>query len=178
MEPEITTSVGIVVERRESTNRWADHLWTPLAAIPDAPPTDGWQVLQKGDGIVQYHYAPIPVTLHRKLGEAYDANVETEAPSLWIMLDEADTDPVPYTVRGVTADPFEAMGMLDAGEGIVERVSMPAELVRWMAGYLKQLPEPEKFRKRKRTSAKEDAPQFGKEPIFTRQRRGPEEKDA
>lgn len=175
MEREITTSVGIIVERRESASRWVEHVWTAPAVIPDAPPTDGWQLLQQGDGVVRYHYAPVPVTLHRKMGEAYDANVETEEPSLWIMLDDADREPVPYTVRGVTADPYEALGMLDAGEGLVERVPMPGELVRWMAEYIKQMPEPEKFRKRKRTSAKVEEPQFGKEPIFE-QRRHPEEK--
>jgi len=168
---EITTSVGIIVERRESASKWVDHVWTAPAVVPDAPPTDGWQLLQQGEGVVSYHYAPVRVTLHRKLGEAYDANVETEAPSLWILLDDADTEPVPYTVRGVTADPYEAMGVLDSGEGLVERVPMPAELVRWMADYLKQMPEPEKFRKRKRTAATVEEPQFGKEPIFEQRRR-------
>lgn len=171
MEREITASVGIIVERRESASRWVDHVWTAPAVVSDAPPTDGWQLLQQGDGVLQYHYAPVPVTLHRKLGEAYDANVETETPSLWIMLDDADTEPVPYKVRGVTADPYEAMGALDSGEGLVERVPMPADLVRWMAGFLKQMPEPEKFRKRKRTAATADEPLFGKEPIFERRRR-------
>lgn len=166
MEKEITVWVGIVLERRKSSNRWLDHVWSAISVVPDAPATDGWQVLRSDGDRVQFHYAPLPLTLHRKLGEAYDANVETEAPAIWILLDDADTEPVPYSVRGVTADPYEAQGMLDAGEGLIERVPMPEELVSWMVEYLKQMPDPEKFRKRKRTSSKPEEQQFGKEPIF------------
>ncbi len=166
MEAEISVAVGIVLERRESSNRWLDHVWEPIAVIPDAPATGGWQVLREEAGCTQFHYAPVSVTLHRKLGEAYDANVETEQPSLWVMLDDADADPVPFTLRGVTADPYEAQGMLDAGEGLVERLPMPEPMVAWMADFLRQMPEPEKFRKRKRTSSKPEEQQFGKDPIF------------
>jgi hypothetical protein len=166
VEKEITVWVGIVLERRESSNRWLDHVWSAITVVPDAPATDGWQVLRSDGDCVQYHYAPVPLTLHRKLGEAYDANVETEAPALWILLDDSDTEPVPYSVRAVTADPYEAQGMLDAGEGLVERVPMPEALVAWMVEFLKQMPDPEKFRKRKRKSFKSEEQQFGKEPIF------------
>ncbi|WP_394701582.1 DUF3305 domain-containing protein [uncultured Roseibium sp.] len=100
--------------------------------------------------MVQYHYAPVPLTLHRKLGEAYDANVETETPSLWILLDDAETEPVPYKVRGVTADPYEAMGSCSipakaSSNGCRCRQSWCV----WMADYMRQMPEPEKFKKRK-----------------------------
>ncbi|WP_394701573.1 DUF3305 domain-containing protein [uncultured Roseibium sp.] len=47
MEREISASVGIIVERRDSTSRWVDHVWTAPAVVPDAPPTDGWQLLQQ-----------------------------------------------------------------------------------------------------------------------------------
>lgn len=166
MKTEITVPVGIVLERRDSTSRWVDHIWTPVAVVPEMLPTDGWQLLVSHEGLSQFQYAAVPLTLHRRMGEAYDANVETESPAVWVMLDDDDADTVPYKVRGVTADPYEAQGMLDAGEGIVERVPMPAALVQWMIEYLKQMPEPEAFRKRKRVPTNFEESQFGKDPIF------------
>lgn len=168
MQPEISVSVAIIIERKTSTHRWADYSWSAVGVVAEAPPTEGWQICLETEGVTHYMRSPLVLTLHRKLGEAYDANIETGTPSVWILMDD-DEDPesvVPWKIRAVTADPFEAQGMLDAAEGLVERVPMPEPMIAWMANFLKQMPEPEKFRKRKRQPANFEEPQFGKEPIF------------
>ncbi|WP_417684353.1 DUF3305 domain-containing protein [Roseibium sp.] len=166
MEVEITRHVGIVLEKRKSTHRWGGDIWTPVAILVDPPQTGGWQEIETGEERRLFQYGPVALTLHRKMGEAYDANIETENPALWVMLDDADTEPVPYKVRGVTVDPYEAMGVLDSGEGLVERMPVPVEILHWMVDYLKQMPDPEKFRKRRRVSHKTEEQKFGKIPIF------------
>ncbi|MBO6758845.1 MAG: DUF3305 domain-containing protein [Roseibium sp.] len=171
MESEIGIPVGVIVERRKSKHPWADYTWTGVAVVPHAPPTDGWQQIMSADDVTQFQYAPVSVTLHRKMGEAYDANMETGAPSLWILLDDADTEPVPFAVRAVTADPYEAQAALDAGEGLIERLPMPKDMLLWAVDYLKQMPDPEAFKKRKRQSSRPEKQQFGKEPIFAQDRR-------
>ncbi|WP_417667011.1 DUF3305 domain-containing protein [Roseibium sp.] len=166
MEVEITRQLGVVLEKRKSTHRWGGDIWMPIAVLVDPPQTDGWQEIEAGEGRTLFHYGPVPLTLHRKLGEAYDANIETENPALWVMLDDADTEPVPFKMRGITVDPYEAMGVLDSGEGLVERMPVPADVLHWMVDYLKQMPTPEKFKKRKRVNHKAEEQKFGKTPIF------------
>ena len=166
MEAEIVREVTIVLERRPSRHPWGTDIWKPLAVLDEALFTDGWREVEADSGCHVFHYGPVPVTLHRRLGEAYDANIETEKPALWVMLDDEDNEPVPYRVRGVTLDPYEAMGVLDSGEGLVERLPVPASILQWMVGYLKEMPEPEQFRKRKRVNHKGEEQKFGKIPIF------------
>ena len=166
MEVEITRQVGIVLEKRKSSHPWGGDIWAAVAVPLDPLPTNGWQQIETPDERQLFQTGPVTLTLHRRMGEAYDANIETEQPALWVMLDDADTDPVPYKVRGVTVDPYEAMGVLDSGEGLVERLAMPTELLHWMVDYLKQMPDPEKFRKRRRVNHKAEEQKFGKIPIF------------
>ncbi|MEJ8474137.1 DUF3305 domain-containing protein [Roseibium algae] len=166
MEAEITRQVGIVLEQRISKHPWADHVWVPVAVLSDPPEGATWIEMEPEGDTRVFHYGPVPVNLHRRMGEAYDANIETEAPALWVLLDDADTDPVPFKVRGVTADPYEAMGVLDSGEGLVERLPVPVDVLHWMVDYLKQMPDPEKFRKRRRVPHETEQLKFGKEPIF------------
>lgn len=166
MEPEIVMSVGIVLERRKSKHPWADYAWQVVAVVPEMPVTDGWQHAQSDGESDLFQFSPATLTLHRRMGEAYDANIGTDKPALWVLLDEDDTEPVPYKLRGVTADPYEAQGFLDSAEGLAERVVMPPDVAAWMAAYLKQMPEPEQFRKRRRVPLEIEEARFGKDPIF------------
>jgi len=173
VEAEINMPVGVLIERRKSNHPWADFVWKGIGVVPNASPTDGWQTAVQGGDVTQFLYSPVRLGLHRRMGEAYDANVETGTPALWILLDEADTDPVPFQVRGVTADPYEAQGRLDSAEGLVERVEMPREILTWAVAFLKQMPDPEAFKKRKRVPNKLEEQKFGKSPIFSQEgRRG------
>ncbi|MBD8875022.1 DUF3305 domain-containing protein [Roseibium polysiphoniae] len=166
MEVEITRQVCIVLEQRKSQHAWVDHTWLPVAVLPDSGGDGTWQEAEPNGDARVFTFGPVALTLHRRMGEAYDANIETEAPALWVMLDDADSEPVPFKVRGVTADPYEAMGALDSGEGMVERLPVPTEILHWMVDYLKQMPDPEKFRKRKRVPHSGEELKFGKVPIF------------
>ncbi|TWI89559.1 uncharacterized protein DUF3305 [Roseibium hamelinense] len=166
MEAEITRSLGIVLEKRPSSHRWADHVWKLAGVVPDMPATQGWQLAEMRHGTEVYHLAPADLTLHRRMGEAYDANIETENPALWVLLDDAPDMPVPYELRSVTVDPYEAQGFMDSAEGLVERLSIPAEILHWMVAFLRQMPEPEEFKKRKRIKVKVEEVKFGKDPIF------------
>lgn len=182
MEREITYPVAIVIERRDSRNPWTDHVWQVVDILPESPKHKGWQELpsatssveeaesKAGLNVRRFCYGPASVTLHRRLGEAYDHNILTQQPAIWVMLDDTDDSPVPFKLRGVTVDPYEAQGFLDAAEGLAERLPMPAPILAWMAAYMQQMPEPEQFKKRKRINFKrEDDQKFGKDPIFTEQ---------
>ena len=168
MEREISTTVGVVLQRAPAASRWADWVWSVPEIVVGAPPTQGWRLMSSEGERMRFLSSPHTVTLHHKMVEAYDANIETGAPHLWIMLDEVEdgvADPA-WRVIAVTADPYEAQCFLDSGEGLVERLPMPAELVAWMARYLASVPEAPTFRKRRRDRAVKEEQIFGKTPIF------------
>lgn len=181
MQREITYPLAVVLERRKSKNPWADYVWQVADLLPEMPAqsetplANGWQEIavdpEEAD-LRRFVMWPVSLTLHRRMGEAYDHNMLTEQPAIWVMLDETDDQPVPYKLRGMTADPYEAQGFLDAAEGLIERLPMPVPVRAWMAEYMLEMPEPEQFKKRKRVSFKgEEEQKFGKEPIFTEQGR-------
>ncbi|WP_349360421.1 DUF3305 domain-containing protein [Stappia sp.] len=175
MEREISTTLGVVLERAPAASRWADWTWSVPEVVPDAPPTDGWRLLSVEGERTRFLSSPHVLTLHHKMVEAYDRNIETGTPHIWVMLDEVtDDDAEPgWRVVCVTADPYEAQGFLDSGEGLVERVAMPAETVAWMARFLAAVPEAPSFRKRRRDRAVKEEPIFGKTPIFAPEGRRP-----
>lgn len=168
VQREVIAPFGIVLVRRPSPSKWADWSWRIAEVIPDVPATDGWAVIHDGDGVTRYLSAPHMLVLHHKMVEAYDANIQTGSPSIWAMLDDEVTPQMPpYRVRGITADPYEAQGVLDSAAGLVERLAMPRETVAWMAQYLASLPEAPAFRKRRRDRVETEKQIFGKEPIFS-----------
>lgn len=167
MLKEDTRSFGVVLERKPSVSRWADWTWKVVAIIPDAPATGGWSELEREGESVRYMIAPFAVTLHYKMVETYDANLESSEPSIWAALEEDSSQDPPWKVRGVTLDPYQAQSWQEAGEGLVEKLPMPPETLAWFAGFLKQVPEAPAFRKRRRDSVKVEEQKFGKEPIFS-----------
>lgn len=171
MEREISAQFGMVLERRPAASAWADWVWRIVDVVPDAPATDGWLLLSEEGGVRRYLSAPHALTLHHKMVEAYDANIETGSPKIWAMLDDATAggEP-PFRVRGVTADPYEAQGVLDCAEGLVEKLDMPRATIAWMAAFLSAIPEAPAFRKRRRDKVEIEKQIFGKEPVFTSSR--------
>lgn len=167
MQREASRQFGVILERRPATSKWADWVWGVAAVVPDAPDTAGWVEIGREGEVVRYLSAAYTASLHYKMVEAYDANIETGSPAMWAgLMEDGALDP-PWRVIGVTVDPYQAQSWQEAGEGLIERVAMPAETVVWMANFLKELPEPPRFTKRRRDAVHVEETKFGKEPIFT-----------
>lgn len=154
MEKQISMPVGIVVERRDLQNRWQKVAWKPVDVLPGAGPIDGWKELRRGESWVWYHMATLPLELHRKETQAYLTNLNDKPPRLYIVLRDngdphAEEEVVPFRV---TASPFEAQDYLDAGDEIVEGVTMPDGVIAWVKAFcdFHHVDEPFKKRKRKR----------------------------
>ncbi|WP_169391266.1 DUF3305 domain-containing protein [Stappia stellulata] len=175
MEREVSAMLGVVLERRPATSRWVDWVWAVPEVIADAPPTDGWREIARDGETRRYLSAPHALTLHHKMVEAYDSNIETGEPCVWALLEATDGSREPgWRVFAVTADPYEAQGFLERPDSLVERVAMPPATVAWMARFLAAIPEAPAFKKRRRTKAVEERQIFGKAPIFNSDG-GPEE---
>ena len=78
---------------------------------------------------------------------------------------------MPYFVDTVTASPYEAQNFADTGEGLIEPVPVPPELLTWMVDFVRAHPDEEIFKKRKRDRLDVEQLKFGKEPIFAQTRR-------
>lgn len=175
VEREVSTMLGVVLERRPATSRWVDWVWAVPEVVADASATDGWSEIARDAETVRYLSAPHALTLHHKMVEAYDANIETGEPCVWALLEATDGSVDPsWRVFGVTADPYEAQGFLERPDSLVERVPMPAATVAWMARFLAAIPDAPAFKKRRRTKAVQERQIFGKAPIFSPEGR-PEE---
>src|SRR5690606_36083304 len=169
---------GVALERRPSVSRWADWSWRVTAVLPEFEATGGWRTVAADGELRRYVAGRFALTLHHRMVQAYDANLETGSPSIWVVLSEvaASGDAPPWRVAVLTADPYEAEGYLESAEALVEKVAMPPQTVAWLAGFLRQLPEPPKFQKRRRTQVEVEDHKFGKVPIFSPEgRRSPDE---
>jgi len=171
LEKEITVPLGVLVERRKIDHPWAEWSWKPVAVLSDPPAIDPWLVLKSDRDVTQFHAATVDLNLHRTLVEAYRTNLAGDAPLVWVVLQEADSDDEasdiwPYKVHSVTVSPYEAQDHLDGGDEIVESVAMPEAILTLLLAFVRAHPEEQVFKKRKRDRLDVEELKFGKLPIF------------
>ncbi len=163
--------VTVLVERRKAVSRWADEIWMPVAVLPGREEGPDWQEVPGREGVTTYRAGHYDVELHPTEAEAYRHNLTMRNPSVLVVL-MPDSGDVPWRLHLVTLSPYEAEAYLVAGDAIVEPVPIPAHVAMLLEDFAERHYKPEPFRKRKRDKATaEEAPVFGKEPIFARGRR-------
>ncbi len=164
-----TLPVGIVVERRDSTHPWQDHLWRPVGVLPGAPagdPSGPWKRLRHGEGWEQYLAGTLTIELHRTDTEAYLDCLAADPPRVFVVLQE-DPDGE-HEVRPflATVSTYEAQDYADAGENIVEGVAMPESIIAWLRAFVDAHHVEQPFRKRRLRRNKEEAtsakPRYGR----------------
>ncbi|MDJ0931424.1 DUF3305 domain-containing protein [Breoghania sp.] len=169
VKAEVSIPVGAVVECRRVDHPWADWSWCPVAAVIDPPKMDDWHTMVSEGDVTRFHAGTKMVTLHRKLVESYRINLALETPSLWIMLDAVEPgEAQPWKLSAITACPYDAQDLADSGEGILEQVPTPEDLVAVLVELVRAHPLPEEFRKWRRDEVKVEELKFGKEPIFAK----------
>lgn len=166
MDKLISMPVGIVVERRELNNRWQKIAWKPVGVLPGAGPIDASKMLLGGEGWTHFHMATLPLELHRKETLAYKTNLNDNPPRLFVVL-RINEDPgaledvAPFLI---TASAFQAQDYLDAGDDIVEGVTMPDAIVAWVQAFCDHHHVDEPFKKRKRKRHDPDDVGFSRRP--------------
>ncbi len=150
-EPTDSLAVGIVVERRDSDNRWQDHVWRPVAIIPGAPARGDWKVLRRGEGWEHYHAATLELELFRKETDGYRNNLAQATPVAFVVLrpgeEKDDPEVVPFHV---TVCPYEAADYMESGDEIVEGVPLPDAVAAWLGEFVERHHVEVEFKKRKR----------------------------
>jgi hypothetical protein len=154
--PLLRIPVGVVVERRKASSRWAGVIWRPvtlLAGLPDAAP---WTVLATEGQTVTFYAGAAEIELYRSDTENYRRNLESGSPSVWVALQPTANDP-PYEIAAVTADPAEAEGLTESAQAIVEAVAMPESLRDAVAAFVAEHHVERIFEKRTRDRANPEA---------------------
>jgi hypothetical protein len=154
--PLLRIPVGVVVERRKASSRWAGVIWRPvtlLAGLPDAAP---WTVLATDGETVTFYAGAAEIELYRSDTENYRRNLESGSPSVWVALQPTANDP-PYEIAVATADPAEAEGLTESAQAIVEAVAMPESLRDAVAAFVAEHHVERIFEKRTRDRANPEA---------------------
>lgn len=152
---DVSVPLGIVIRRSPGVTRWARWSWRVVGVLPGAGAAE-WRELRRDGEIVDYHAATVAMELWESDTEAYLAGLSCEAPSVYVVLREAEDGDSEHEldVLLATASPYEAQDYLDSGEEIVEQVAMPAALAALVREFVARHHEEEEFVKRKRDNRK------------------------
>lgn len=145
-------TVGVVVERRELDSPWADHVWAPVAVLPDAPVVPVWTSLGRIGKAERFYAGPASLSLYSSDTAQLIENFVPGAGKLWVSVRPTGIDP-PLEVVGVTADPSEGEGYLDGIGDVVEVVAMPQDIADQVLSFYHKHHVERPFIKRKRDKA-------------------------
>lgn len=148
-----TMIVGVVVERRRSDSRWADHVWAVSAVLPDAADAAPWTRLSGNAEAEQFYLGPAELVLYAVDTANFRDNLEQGAPKVWVAVRPTGVEPALELV-GVTADPAEGEGYTNQIGDIVEAVPMPAAIAAKVADFFTAHHVEQPFFKRKRDRTK------------------------
>lgn len=151
-----TRRIGVVVERRKVDNPWTDHSWRPVQILLGAPESPPWTRLAGGEGWEWFYAGSAELALYRHETEAYQYNIESPQPAVWVFLRAADGDPE-IELFGASVDPGEAQAHNDTGDDIVDFVAMPEPILAWVADYVRRHPPTREYKKRRRDRADPEA---------------------
>lgn len=148
--------VGVVVERRDSTNPWSDGSWRSVAVLADVPEVEAWKLLEQGNGWQRYYAGSLTVELFKRETEAYKVNLSQPMPTVYFILRPGEGKNEPEVSPFLaTVSPYEAESYGIGGDMIIDAVAMPDNLIAWLAAFVEAYHVDEPFKKRKQ-KGKED----------------------
>ncbi len=154
--PLASARVGVVVERRKAKSPWVDYVWRPVAALPGAPDTPPWTVLESDDEATQFYVGVAELGLYRADTPHYRDNLASGTPGLWVVLRPTGREP-PFDVVTVTANPSEGEAFTESGADLVEPVPVPEAVVALIEAFIAEHHVEHAFTKRQRKRADPDA---------------------
>ena len=165
----ISIPLGVTIAREAIDNPWQDHIWRPVSVFLDAAPLTAWRLLEQRTGYEHFHVATLPLELHRKETPGYLANLTSDAPGIYVVIrpgaaEHDGAEPVHIPLITASAHDVEVFGHL--GEEVVGRVAIPDAVQELLEAFIDAHHVEEPFRKRRRVPhVREEAHQFGQEPL-------------
>jgi hypothetical protein len=154
--PSESFTIGIIVERRQSSNLWVQASWLPVGILPGVPAAAPWTKIDERESVVSFYAGSAEIVLYSTEAANYRDNLASGQPRIWIALRET-SGAEPIEIAGVTADPAEGEAMTEAGNDIVEAVPMPPEIAATVTAFVAQHHVERGFFKRMRNKANSEA---------------------
>ena len=169
MNSSISIPVGVVLARERINHPWQEYVWRAVGVFLNAPEISEWRELRRDETSVHYHAATLPLELHRKEAAAYELNLDTGEPAVYVVLrnDPGASSEWPISVHLVTASPHDAQAYNESGMETIELLPMPGPLIELVREFVAvhRVDEPFIKRQRQRFEVEEEY-RFGQEPIF------------
>lgn len=146
---EVRFRVGVVAERRAVEHKWIDHVWEPVAVLPDEPETPAWTRLSVAGSCERFYIGATDLALASTDTAHYRDNLLQPPPRLWVVLREEGGE-TPLNLVTVTADPMEAEAHTESGANIVGAVTMDTDIAAVIARFVDEHHVERVFVKRKR----------------------------
>ena len=146
-----TFPVSVIMEKRPSTNKWADYYWKAIGVIVGEQEATEPTLMQEQGEVQQYLIPGLQVQLYKDQCESYYHNMKSPQPSCYIIAyKEENAMPAPFLVS-MSFD--EAHSYLE-GDEEVYALPVPPELYVGTEAFMLDNYFPEKKLKRKRTNWK------------------------
>lgn len=135
-------TLAVIMQRRETRNRWESVQWQPWAVVESPEPAGSPRLLVSEGGLAQWLHPGFKLDLRRDEAEGYYLNLTSGAPSVFVLWRMEEDVAIPVRL---TASYNEGARWLDAGHS-VDIVPMPAEVTAWLEGWVQAnyRPEPRK----------------------------------
>ncbi len=145
-----TLTVGVIVERRKAKTPWQDFVWQPVEVVTLVPPLEPWSVMREEGTTTRFFAGRFTMELHPRETVSYKMNLDSDAPSLYVVLREDSGAPQGVALILASPSPAEAEAYMEGGMATVDKVPMDDEITAWLAAYVETFHVEEQFRKRKR----------------------------
>ena len=152
----VSIGVAVVVERRKAKSQWLDFVWRPVAVLAGIPAAEPWTALRASEELTLFYAGEAAIELFRTETANYRSNLNSGSPLLWVALRREPSGRA-YKLLAVTADPAEGEALSDAGNDLVEAVSMPPVIAEAIGDFISRHHIERPFVKRQRDPAPSDA---------------------
>ncbi len=124
--PQLNLEIGVIIARQEQGGPWGGVAWRVAGVLPAAPPVPEGTPLGRTELGDTFYGGAAGLLFHSGETEHYRDNLVSGAPSVWVALKP--------TIEGcevafATVDPYEAEGLTEGFDDMIEAVPMP-EIVR------------------------------------------------
>jgi Protein of unknown function (DUF3305) len=148
----VRIGVAVVVERRKAKSPWLDFIWRPAAVLAGIPAAEPWTVLRATEESALFYAGEAVIELFRTETANYCSNLNSGVPLLWVALRREPSGHA-YKLLAVTADPAEGEALSDAGNDLVEALSMPPVIAEAIGDFISRHHVERPFAKRHRDPA-------------------------
>mgnify|MGYP001824574126 CR=1 FL=1 len=139
--------VSVLLERREATSRWVDHVWAAAGITVGTQAAGEPRLVRETADRAYFLVGGLQVALHVDECESYYYNLLSDSPRAFVLAHVGDADARPEPFR-VSMSFDEAHAYLE-GEDEIYAVDVPPELYRWTESFVISNYFPERKRKRK-----------------------------